>query len=107
MSTIVCVYPLVVSALVANGDNQDEVTPMGRLRTTVLRHLSALQPLGTLSVQRLALEAHKKQPSLVLFLALDQAERAKVQPGEGGGAWRVEVGPEGWRWGIASGRVQV
>ena len=90
VSTNVRVCPLVVSALVANGDNQDEVTPMGRLRTTVLRHLSALQPLGTLSVQRLALEAHK-QPSLVLYLALDQAERAKVQPGGG-------VGHGGRRW---------
>ena len=82
-----CLASLVVSALVANGDNQDEVTPMGRLRTAVLRHLCALQPLGTLSAQRLALEA-RKQPSLVLYLALDQVERAEVGLGgwvEGGG----------------------
>ena len=81
----VCVpSPLVVSALVAHGDNQDEVTPLGRLRTTVLRHLAALQPQGALCVQRLALEA-RRQPSLVLYLALDQVERAEV--GLGGQRW--------------------
>jgi hypothetical protein len=67
----------VIQELISNGESQDEISSAGRHRTLLLRQLCAFNPQRTLYVQQVALNC-LKQPSLVLYLGLDQAERTQV-----------------------------
>ena len=69
--------PVVVQTLIVNGESQDEISTAGRQRTLLLRQLCTFNPHRTLLVQQLAL-TNLKQPSLVLYLGLDQAGRNEV-----------------------------